>query len=337
MKQVSRFHTRASIAIASVFALATLCHAQGTPAYRQAGQLPARIVDFKADKMSIRPGQTIQLIWSTENPSSVKIEPGVGRVTPRGSKALTPSATTTYTLTVTGPNNQVLTKEIAITVAGTKPVDAAALAAAAKAVPRTADGKPDFSGIYDSAFGGRPGPNAPPPPVLKAGAEKFKVVRGPNDAGQYADCKPLVPPQAYSVPYQFQIVQNRTHVIILHEYPGVFRIAPINGGTHQVDPDPTWMGDSVAKWEGDTLVIDSIGFNDKTEVNGFKHTEEMHVIEKFRRPSADSLEYEATVEDPNVWEKPWTVKRNFNLRTDLEKVGEFVCENNQDYSDLFKK
>jgi hypothetical protein len=98
------------------------------------------------------------------------------------------------------------------------------------------------------------------------------------------------------------------------------------------------MGDSIGHWEGDTLVVDVTGFNDKTELpGGYRHTEALHVAERFRRASADTLQYQATVEDPNVFEKPWVVSRTFPLRRDLERVDEFVCENNRDYKQFFKK
>ena len=87
-------------------------------AYTKARDLTARIVSFTAEPASIRPGQSVTLVWQTENPSSVTIDPEPGRVTPRGSRQLTPAATTTYTLTARGPNNQVLTKEVTVTVAG---------------------------------------------------------------------------------------------------------------------------------------------------------------------------------------------------------------------------
>jgi hypothetical protein len=312
---------------------------------------PARITEFRAQPASIQPGQAATLVWATENPSGVQIDPEPGRVTPRGSRPVSPKATTTYTLTVRGPNNTVLTREVTVTVAGTAAVTAAAAATAStKPVPRTPDGKPDLSGVYNfggGAGGGRGGrggataPAAPAGPELKPGAEKYRVVRGPTDAGGTADCMPLVGPQAFGVPYQTQIVQNRDFVIILHEYPGVFRIIPINGPTnaaaHPVDPDPTWMGDSVGKWEGDTLVVDTVGFNDKTEVSGFKHTDALHMVERFSRPNYNTLQYEATLEDPNVFVRPFTVMRSFALRPDLNRIDEFVCENNRDYSKFFEK
>jgi hypothetical protein len=173
--------------------------------------------------------------------------------------------------------------------------------------------------------------------VLKAGAEKFKVVRPANDAGLTADCMPLAGPQAFSVPYQFQIVESPHHVAILYGYPGTFRIIPTDGGPHPPDPDPTWMGDSIGRWEGDTLVVDTVGFNEKTEISGYRHTSALHIVERFRRTAYNTLQYDATIEDPNVFAKPWTVSRGFALRPDLAKVDEFVCENNPDYSKFFEK
>jgi hypothetical protein len=264
-------------------------------------------------------------------------------VTTRGSRQVKPAATTTYTLTVRGPNGTE-TRSLKVTVAGT--VERAVSndkAADSKPAPRMADGKPDLSGVYNSSsfnFGGAQvrGQNNPIAATLKPGAEKFKVVRGPNDSGQYSNCNPTGVPGAYFVPYQWEIVQGRDRVVIVYEYPHLFRVIPIDGTPHPADPDPTWMGDSVGRWEGDTLVVDTIGFNDKTELpGGYKHTEALHVVERFHRADFNNLDYEATVEDPNVFEKPWTIVRGFPLRPDLTKVDEFICENNHDYSKFFEK
>jgi hypothetical protein len=323
-------------------------------AYTKAREIPARIVSFRAEPASIRPGQSFSLVWLTENPAGVTIDPEPGRVTPRGSRQMTPTATTTYTLTVRGPNDQLLTRSVTVNVAGTAPV-AAGATAARKLVPKTADGKPDLSGVYTGLGGGGargavpgaqtapaagrggPGAAAPAGPVLKAGAEKYRIVRGPNDTGATSNCMPLVPPQSWGVPYQFQILQGVSYVAIFHEYPGTFRIIPTDGSPHQVDPDPSWLGDSVGHWEGDTLVVDTIGFNDKTELQGFKHTESLHMIEKFRRTEFDVVQYEVTIDDPNVFEKPFTITRSFALRPDLKRIDEFICENNRDYRPLFGK
>jgi hypothetical protein len=316
----------------------------GNP-YQRAGQLPARIMDFKAEPASIRPGEKANLSWTTENPSGITLDPDIGRVTPRGVMQVSPASTTTYTLTVRGPNNQVLTKTVTVNVAGTTAASLSGANAAKKEVPRTAAGHPDLTGVYDISFGGGGGRGgrggnaaaAPAGPQLKPGAEKFKVVRPAEDTGQYSDCMPLAGPQAFAVPYQFEIVESSNHVAVLNGYPGTFRTIPTDGGPHPADPDPTWMGDSIGHWEGDTLVVDTVGFNDKTEINGYKHTEALHTIERFSRPEYNTLQYEATLDDPNVFVKPWSMTRSFTLRPDLTKVDEFVCEHNIDYNKFFEK
>jgi hypothetical protein len=291
-------------------------------------QPPARILDFRAQQTSVQAGQPVLLIWATENPNSTNITPQPGRVTPRGSQAVTPAATTTYTLTVTGPNNQTETRTVTVNVTGSAaPVTTAAVK------------RPDLSGVYNFGGGGGAGRGgaaaAPAGPELKPGKESFRVVRGPNDAGYLSDCMPVAGPAAYGVPYPFQIIQNDKYFIIFHEYPGTFRIISMDGGIHTLDPDPTWLGESIGKWEGDTFVVDAIGFNTRTELNGYKHSEALHIVERFSKPTPDTLQYEATLEDPEVFVRPWTVTRTFALRPDLKKIDEFVCENNKDYKELF--
>jgi hypothetical protein len=275
----------------------------------------------------------VQLAWATENPSGASITPAIGRVTARGSRVVNPLATITYTLTVGGPNNTSLTKTVTVTVTGEAPATAAV--GAAKDV-RTLDGKPDFSGVYN--FAGLRGAS---PPALKPGAEKFRIVRGGNDVRGTTtlgtDCVPLGVPQSFVTPYPFQIVQTPKVIVMIFEYPNTFRFIPLDGRPHTPDPDPTWMGESVGHWDGETLVVDTIGFNDKTEVSGFMHTEALHVVERFRRVD-NGLQYDVTVEDPNVWTTSWVMPtRVLPLRADLEKVDEFVCEKHVDYDKYFAK
>ena len=147
---------------------------------------------------------------------------------------------------------------------------------------------------------------------------------------------PLVPPQSWGVPYQFQILQGANYVAIFHEYPGTFRIIPTDGTPHPVDPDPSWLGDSVGHWEGDTLVVDTIGFNDKTDSRVFGIPKPSYG-RAFPADGLDTVQYEVTIEDPNVFEKPYTITRTFALRPDLKRIDEFICENNRDYKPLFGK
>jgi hypothetical protein len=320
--------------------------AQPESPYRAAARLPARITSLVAEPTTIRPGQSVMLRWSVENPTTVTLDP-FGRVAPRGERTLMPSVTTTYTLSVTGAGNSSEKRTVTVVVQGTKPAalpsDAVA-STAKKPVPRTADGRPDLSGIYGYGAGGggrgaqpaavAPG-SLPTTPTLKPGAEKFRVVRGADDTGQYSSCMPPGIPQSFFVPYYIQIVQAPKAVVVAHEYLNLSRIIPTDGRAQAADPDPSWMGHPVGRWDGDTLVVDSIGFNDKTEINGYRHTEALHVVERFSRPDFDTLRYEATIEDPNVFTGPWVIRRTFPFLQEYDQINEFVCENNRDYKPLF--
>jgi hypothetical protein len=288
---------------------------------------PARIVDFSAQPASVQAGQPVALSWMTENPNAVSIEPGLGKVTARGTRTLTPAATTTYVLTVDGPNNQKLTKSVTVNVSGRATVTSAA-------TPR-----PDFTGVYGFA-----GLRNATPPALKPGAEKFRInrdgdrIQGNTTITNGADCNPLGVPQSFVTPYPIQFVQTPKVLVMIFEYPNTFRIIPTDGRAHSVDPDPTFMGEAVGRWEGDTLVVDTIGFNEKTEVAGFMHTDALHVVERFKKAPDGGLLYDVTVEDPNVWVAPWVMpQRTLPLRPELEKVEEFVCERTPDYSKFFSK
>lgn len=311
--------------------------------YQEAGQLPVRIMAFTAEPSSIKPGESTTLKWAVENPRTTTIEPAIGRAVPSGEMRVTPAATTTYTLTVTGVNGT-LTRSVTVMVAGTKPV-----AASAESVPltsrpaaRTADGKPDLTGVYGYAAG--PARGTPPPaskpgelprtPTLKPGAEKYRVQRGPTDTGQYSTCEPPGVPQTFFVPYYVQFVQSPQYLVILHEYLHLYRVIPLDGSPHPPDPDPFWMGHSTGHWEGDTLVVDSVGFKE-SEITGYRTTEALHVVERFRRPNLGTVEYEAVIEDPNVFAGPWLITRTFPFLPEHNRVDEFFCENNRDYKPLF--
>ena len=114
--------------------------------------MPARIEKFTATPESIQPGQSVTLQWATENPVNVNIDPAVGKVRPRGTKMVSPSATTKYTLTVKGPKDQVVTQTVTVTVAGTVAANAPAPVrhpSASVETPRMPDGKPNLTGVYN--------------------------------------------------------------------------------------------------------------------------------------------------------------------------------------------
>lgn len=343
MRLKGRFDVRVAIGVIALAIMSASAEAQQAPqagrGARGAGQAAPepRIVTFEARPLSVRPGQPVLLVWSTENPAGAPtIEPLVGPVTARGSKQVTPNATTTYTLSLRSG----LSKTVTVTVSGAPVANAPAGAASATnaAGARMPDGKPNLSGVYN--FAGLPaGTKAP---ALKPGADKFVIVRGPNDVrGRTTlgtDCKPLGIPQTYITPYPFQFVQTAKLLVQIFEYPNAIRMIPIDGRPHPIDPDPTWLGNAVGRWDGDTLVVDTIGFNDKTEVHGFMHSEDLHVVERFKRLDNGNLQYEVTVEDPNVWVGPWVIAaRTFAVRPEVDWVEEFVCDTNVDYDKLFKK
>jgi hypothetical protein len=136
-----------------------------------------------------------------------------------------------------------------------------------------------------------------------------------------------------------EIVQTQKEVVILYEAFRAFRRIPLNDKLqHPDDLTPTWMGDSVGRWDGDTLVVDVTGFNDKTWLSGLGsiHTDKLHVVEKYRRNEDDTISYEATVEDPGALTKPWVTGSVLRKPVDV-RVEEYECiENNPDNEHIQK-
>jgi len=185
---------------------------------------------------------------------------------------------------------------------------------------------PDLSGIWDPDAKGPEGtrintwdssdPFARHPeqaPMTPWAAEKFKDVRPPFGALQTFNntndpvqryCDPPGVPRIYMYPWEITFIQTPKVVYILYEYTKVWRAIYLDRD-HPKDPDNNWMGDSVGKYEGDTFVIDTIGFNDKTwlDQTGHPHSDTLHVIERFRRPNHETLELTVTIEDPKAYTK----------------------------------
>jgi hypothetical protein len=160
---------------------------------------------------------------------------------------------------------------------------------------------------------------------------KLNEVRGPDAQNPGAYCLPQFAVLTMTIfPYKF--VQADTAIMQMVEFmtPG-WRQIFMDGRPHPKPEDwnPAWHGHSVGRWEGDTLVIDTVGFNEVTPGFGI-HTEKLHVVERIRRPSMNRLEIEITAEDPDAWTGPWTTTRSGALAPDHE-ILEFVCpENNKD-------
>jgi hypothetical protein len=200
--------------------------------------------------------------------------------------------------------------------------------------PRTRDGKPDFTGlwgpdrnfIYDISSALKPGDTLP----IQPWAAKITQERMSKDDPE-ANCLPAGVPRM--APYPWKIVQTRSLMVFLyegniHSYRQVF----MDGRGHPKDPEPTWYGDSIGKWEGNTLVVDTVGFNDKFwfDFAAHPHTEKLHVIERYRRPDLGHLDFDVTIDDPGAYTRPFNLYGHSTLLTDTEII-EYVCnENNKD-------
>jgi len=176
------------------------------------------------------------------------------------------------------------------------------------------------------------------PPMTAWGEEHYKAAKpafGQNKTTpkQSNDpvygCFPPGLPRIYLHPKPVEIVQLPGEVIMMFEYDRIIRHIYTDGRPHDqfLDP-PLWMGDSIGKWEGDTLVIDSIGFNDKTWLDraGHPHSDALQIVERMRRTSHDTLVDDITIEDPKAYTKSWTAPTRFQLRPDLALDWEGVCE-----------
>jgi len=138
-----------------------------------------------------------------------------------------------------------------------------------------------------------------------------------------------------------KLVQTQNELIIIYEYFNAIRIIPIDGRPHAEDAEPTFQGDSVGRWEGDTLVVDVTNFKEGGWLgSGLVHSDQLHVVERYSRPDKDVVLYEATFTDPQLLARPWTVRRSLMLREGA-RVREYVCaENNLDpgrYQEYLKR
>jgi len=180
--------------------------------------------------------------------------------------------------------------------------------------------------------------NKEEPPMTPWAEAKYnaaKPVFGPhkkpaNDSNDPVyGCFPPGVPRIYLHRRPMEIVQNSNEVIMLFEYARLVRQIYTDGRPHDdfLDP-PLWMGDSIGKWEGDTLVVDAIGFNDKTWLDriGHPHSDALHVVERIRRVDHGTLEDDITIDDSKAYKKPWTIQTTFELQPGAGLDWEGVCE-----------
>ena len=210
-------------------------------------------------------------------------------------------------------------------------------------VPRLPDGKPDLTGPWvgggsdadiEREGGLKPGelPLLPWARELRAKREK-SIYEEP-----YIYCLPMSVPRVNPYPWKFSMSytsKGLTHIYVLHETgdAGAHRVVYMDGRKHPDDLFPTWWGHSIGRWEGDTLVIDTVGYNDKFwfDALGTPHTEKLHTIERYTRPNYGTLINEVTLDDPGAFSQSlhlkFTAKR---IRSDLDLM-EFICLEDNEY------
>jgi hypothetical protein len=201
----------------------------------------------------------------------------------------------------------------------------------APTIPRTSDGKPDLSGYWNLPYV----PNMakgigelPFTPQGKAVYDKIETKYDPTGFCLYPGV-----PRITNSPFPMQIVQTPSTVALLYEYMTTFRAIPIGVHEHSKKADPTFMGESIGWWDGDTLVIDTIGLNDRTwlDTAGHPHSEALHVIERYQLKDANHIAFDVTVDDPKMYTKPWSNHREVARLKPGDKLMEYSCdENNRD-------
>jgi hypothetical protein len=218
--------------------------------------------------------------------------------------------------------------------------------AAAKPTPRLADGKTDFGGkgvwapIWvqdwaDAKYVDK-SVDVPMTPLAQNLFKERRATLSKDDPEGF--CLPPGVPRYTGTPYPFQLIQLRDRIVILYEGAShMYRTVFMDGRTFPEDLNPTWLGYSIGRWEdNDTLVVETKGFNGRTWLDYVGHpaSEQLSVVEKYRRPDYNTLAYEATITDPVMYAKPWTTSFKVPWREGWDLL-EYVClENNKDIEHL---
>jgi len=228
----------------------------------------------------------------------------------------------------------------------------------AAAAPRARARRPDLSGVWLADAEPIPagllsveGPAQPFPrhfinvladmpseevPFQPRAAELFEQRASIEAPAAY--CKPTGVPHLNAAPLPFKIVQTPRLILVLHEENGVFRQIFLDDRKPVEDAVPRWMGYSTGRWEGDELVVDTVGFRDEHWLDGMGHpsSAQLHLIERFRRPDAGNLEIEVTVDDPGAYTKPFTYTIPYSLMPDDDLYEYFCTENEKDAGEHYE-
>ncbi len=215
----------------------------------------------------------------------------------------------------------------------------------AASAPHLPDGRPDFGGkgAWYPGFSGniaeikwkgvKSADQHVDVPFLPWSLQLFNErVNSDSKDDPEARCLPVGVPRYMFDPYAFQMIQTDDKVIFIFEGDNdpwrIVRIGP--GAAHPKELNPTWLGDAVGHYEGDTLVVDVTGFNDKAWLDqaGHPQTEKLHVTERYTRTDLMTLKYQVTIDDPGAYAKPWTASNTVRWRPGFELM-EYVCQENE--------
>lgn len=179
------------------------------------------------------------------------------------------------------------------------------------------------------------------PPFLPAAATLLNKrldeadKQGKIFANTLANCLPGgVPEMLFGAAYLTQVLETPGQITVLYEEQNHFRIIRLDQ-PHLKDPDPSYMGDSVGHWDGDTLVVDTIGLSAKTTLDmvGTPHTDAMHVVERYRRTAPDKIQIQVSIDDKGTFARPWDAKVTYKAAPPGSRISEYICENNHNGAD----
>lgn len=230
--------------------------------------------------------------------------------------------------------------------------------------PRTADGKPDLSGLWQTNSAPREmlarlipdatnGAGEEPlsqyfinilsdfkpedAPLLPAAAEQLRQrAKSFSEESPLPRCLPEGMPLVEMAPAPYKIIQSPGMIVMLYERDTTYRQVYTDGRTLPDDPQPSWLGYSVGKWDGDSLVVDTIGFNDRgwLDARGHTHSEALHLTERFHRIDFGHMEVQLTVNDPKTYTRPFTVTLKQRLLADSDLLESYCAENEKDAAHL---
>ncbi|HXP88724.1 MAG TPA: hypothetical protein VN841_28635 [Bryobacteraceae bacterium] len=197
-------------------------------------------------------------------------------------------------------------------------------------MPPPGGGMPDLNGVWElpytpdleRPFGG-------PLPFTAFGAEKYKTHLGGDDPHGY--CQPTGPTRAFHSPFPFQLVQSAGMLVVLFEIDHNFRRIFTDGRPHPKDLDTTWYGDSIGRYEGNKLFVDTTGISDRSwlDTAGHQHSDKLHVTEVFEKSGQDNFTWTVTYDDPVYFAKPWSI--TLAAKRQKYDIMEMICtDNNQD-------